>query len=261
MQTRSGTMTQTANPWLYYFKPSPKAKPSVRLFCFHYAGGNALIYRTWAQKLPPSVEVVAIQLPGRATRMHQPLVSKVTDLVEPIADALTPFLNEPFAFFGHSMGALISFDVARFLRRQGRALPWHMFVSGRSAPQLDREHRVLYNLPKEEFLAELQQLDGTPREVLEHPELMDLVLPMLRADFSICDTYEYKEEAPLACPITALGGLQDYDVSRRRVEAWREQTSATFTLRLLPGNHFFIHTNETLLLNLVASQLGLLQKL
>lgn len=259
MPTRSGTMTQTANPWLYYFKPNPKA--SVRLFCFHYAGGNALIYRTWAQKLPPSVEVVAIQLPGRATRMHQPLVSKVTDLVEPIAEALAPFLNEPFAFFGHSMGALITFEVARFLRREKRALPSHMFVSGRSAPQLNSEHPPLYNLPKDELLAELQQLEGTPREVLEHPELMELMLPMLRADFSICDTYEYTAETPLACPITAFGGLQDFDVSRRRIEAWREQTSATFTLRMFPGNHFFIHSNETLLLNLLATQLGLLQKL
>jgi medium-chain acyl-[acyl-carrier-protein] hydrolase len=258
MATQSGTMPQTANPWLY-FKPNPKA--SVRLFCFHYAGGNALIYRTWAQKLPASVEVVAIQLPGRATRMHQPLVFKLTDLVEPIAEALAPFLNEPFAFFGHSMGALISFEVARFLRRHRRALPWHMFVSGRSAPQLNREEPPLYNLSKDELLAELQELEGTPREVLEHPELMELMLPMLRADFSICDTYEYTEEAPLACPITAFGGLQDFDVTRRHVEAWREQTSATFTLRMLPGNHFFIHSNETLLLNLLATQLELLQKL
>jgi medium-chain acyl-[acyl-carrier-protein] hydrolase len=259
MPTQSGTMTETANPWLYYFKPNPKA--SVRLFCFHYAGATALIYRTWPQKLPSSVEVVAIQLPGRAARRPQPLVSKLTDLVEPIAEALAPFLNEPFAFFGHSMGALISFEVARCLRRQGRALPWHMFVSGRSAPQLNREHAPLYNLPKDELLAKLQGLEGTPHEVLEHPELMDLMLPMLRADFSICDTYEYTEEAPLACPITAFGGLQDSDISRRKIEAWREQTSATFTLRMFSGNHFFIHSNETLLLNLLATQLGLLQKM
>ena len=258
MPTRSGTMTQPANPWLYYFKPNPKA--SVRLFCFPYAGGTALVYRTWAQKFPASVEVVAIQLPGRATRMQEPSISKLTDLVEPIASALAPFVDKPFAFFGHSMGGLISFEVARFFRRQGRALPRHMFVSGRSAPQLNSDHPPLYNLPKEELLAELQQLEGTPREVLEHPELMDLMLPTLRADFSVCDTYEYTEEAPLACPITAFGGLQDSDVSRGRVEAWREQTSATFTLRMFPGNHFFIHSNETLLLNLLANQLGLLQK-
>lgn len=259
MPAQSGTMTKTANPWLYYFKPNPKA--SVRLFCFPYAGGTALVYRPWAQKLPASVEVIAIQMPGRATRMHEPPVSKLTDLVEPIASALAPFLNEPFAFFGHSMGSMVSFEVARFFRREGRPLPGHMFVSGRSAPQLNREHSPLYNLPKDELMAELQGLEGTPREVLEHPELMQLMLPILRADFSICDTYDYKEEAPLPCPITAFGGLQDVDVSRRHLEAWREQTSATFTLRMFPGNHFFIHSNETLLLNLLATQLGRLQKL
>lgn len=259
MTPRSGTMTQPASPWLYYFEPNPKA--SVRLFCFPYAGGTALVYRTWAQRLPPSVEVVAIQLPGRASRMQEPLISKLTDVVEPIASALAPFLDKPFAFFGHSMGALVSFEVARFFRRQGRELPRHMFVSGRQAPQLNSERRSLYNLPTDELLAELQQLEGTPREVLEHPELMDLMLPTLRADFSICDTYEYKEEAPLACPITAFGGLQDSDISRRKLEAWREQTSAAFTVRMFPGNHFFIHSHETLLLNLLAAQLGLVQKL
>jgi len=258
MAIRSGTMTQPANPWLYYFEPNPKA--SVRLFCFPYAGGTALVYRTWAQQFPPSVEVVAIQLPGRATRMREPPIPKLTDLVGPIASALAPFLDKPFAFFGHSMGALISFEVVRFFRRQGRELPRHMFVSGRSAPQLNSERRPLYNLPTDELLAELQQLEGTPREVLEHPELMDLMLPTLRADFSVCDTYEYTEEAPLACPITAFGGLQDSDISRRKVEAWREQTSAPFTLRMFPGNHFFIHSHETLLLNLLAAQLGQPQK-
>jgi len=258
MAIRSGTMTQPASPWLYHFDPNPKA--SVRLFCFPYAGGTALVYRTWAQRLPTGVEVVAIQLPGRATRMREPALSKLTDLIEPIASALAPLLDKPFAFFGHSMGALISFEVARFFRAQGRELPGHMFVSGRPAPQLKSERRPLYNLPTDELLVELQQLEGTPREVLEHPELMELMLPTLRADFSVCDTYEYTEEAPLACPITAFGGLQDSDISRRKVEAWREQTSATFTLRMFPGNHFFIHSHETLLLNLLAAQLGQLQK-
>lgn len=259
MPTLSGTKTQPANPWLYYLKPNPKA--SVRLFCFPYAGGTALVYRTWAQKLPASVEIVAIQLPGRFTRMREPAVSKLTDLLEPLASALKPFLDKPFAFFGHSMGALVCFEVARFVRRQWRALPRHLFVSGRSAPQLNREHRPLYNLPKDELLVDLKQLGGTPREVLEHPELMDLMLPLLRADFSICDTYEYTEEAPLACPITAFGGLQDFDVSRRGIEAWGEQTTAPFTLRMFAGNHFFIHTNEMLLLNLLANQLGLHENL
>lgn len=255
MPTQTGTMTQTADPWLTVFKPNPKA--SMRLFCFPYAGGTALIYRTWAQKVPSHMEVVAIQLPGRATRLHEPLVTKLTDLVEPLARAIEPFVDEPFGFFGHSMGALIAFEVARFFQREGRPLPLHLFVSGRTSPQLNRENRRLYNLPKHELLEELQQLEGTPPEVLDNPELMELMLPLLRADFSICDTYEYTEGAPLDCPISAFGGLQDHDIPRRNLEAWREHTSATFTLRMFPGHHFFLHSNETLLLNLLATQLDL----
>lgn len=250
-------MSRLTNRWLYYFKSNPNA--SMRLFCYPYAGGNALVYRTWPQKLPASVEVIAIQLPGRATRLNEPLIPKLTELVAPLAEAIAPFVNEPFAFFGHSMGSLVAFEVARFLRRTARALPRHLFVSGRSAPQLNHELAPLYNLPTDELLAKLQLLDGTPREVLEHPELMEFMLPILRSDFSICETYEYTEEPPLACPITAFGGLQDTDVSRPNLEAWRKQTSVAFTVRMFPGSHFFLHANETLLLNLLASQLGFVQ--
>lgn len=229
----------------------------MRLFCFPYAGGNAMVYRTWAQKLPANVEVVGVQLPGRGSRTHEPPLSRLSDLVELLGSALAGSLNEPFAFFGHSMGALVAFELARLLRREGHARPCHMFISGRSAPQLSPTHRPLYNLPTNELMQELKQLEGTPREVLEHPELMALMLPVLRADFSICDTYEYTEAAPLECPISAFGGFQDFDVPRENLEAWREQTSSSFTLRMLPGNHFFLHSNETLLLNLLAIQLRL----
>lgn len=254
MLTQSAATIQPANPWLHYFKPNPKA--NLRLFCFPYAGGNALVYRSWAQKLPSDVEVVAIQLPGRGNRMHEPLISKLSTVVELLASAIIPSLDEPFAFFGHSMGTLLSFELARLLRREGRPLPVHMFVSGRGAPQLNHLHPPLHNLPTNELLHELRRLDGTPSAVLEHPDLMELMLPILRADFSICDTYEYSQAAPLDCPISAFGGLQDAGVSRRNLEAWREQTSASFTARMLPGNHFFLHSNETLLLNVLATQLS-----
>ena len=244
------------NHWLCYFKRNPKA--SLRLFCFPYAGANAMVYRSWAQKVPDNVEVVAIQLPGRGTRMHEEPLTKLPEVVELLSSALAGSLNEPFAFFGHSMGALIAFEFARLLRREGRALPRHLFVSGRSAPQLSPDERLLYNLPTSELLQELKQLDGTPREALEHPELMDLMLPILRADFSICETYEYADFAPLECPISAFGGFQDVDVPREKLEAWRAQTSSSFTLRMLPGNHFFLHSNETTLLNLLSIQLRLI---
>ena len=246
-------MTQPANPWLHYFKSNPKA--GVRLFCFPHAGGNALAYRSWAQKLPAGIEVIAVQLPGRGNRIHEPLITDLSSLVKLMAPAIAPSLNGPFAFFGHSMGAIVSFEMARWLRREGRSLPLHMFVSGRSAPPLNGCHPPLYNLATSELLHELRRLEGTPSAVLEHPDLMELMLPMLRADFSICDTYEYSEEAPLDCPITAFGGLQDAGITRRNLEPWREQTGSSFTLRMLPGNHFFLHSNEVLLLNVLAIQL------
>ena len=241
------------NRWLCYFKRNPKA--SLRLFCFPYAGANAIVYRNWAQKLPANIEVVAVQLPGRGSRTREQPLTNLLELVKLLGPALAGSLKEPFAFFGHSMGALVAFELSRWLRREGRALPRHLFVSGRSAPQLKPTHTPLYNLPNSELLKELQQLDGTPREVLEHPELMELMLPLLRADFSICDTYEYQEAAPLACPISVFGGFEDTDVPRENLEAWREQTSSSFTLKMLPGNHFFLHSNETLLLDLLTIQL------
>jgi len=244
------------NRWLCYFKRNPKA--SLRLFCFPYAGGSAMVYRSWAEKLPDNVELVAIQLPGRGSRRKEQPLSKLSELVELLGLALAGSLNKRFAFFGHSMGALVAFELARLLRREGRALPIHMFISGRSAPQLNRCHAPLYNLPASELLKEITELDGTPRELLEHPELMELMLPLLRADFSICDTYEYTDAEPLACPISAFGGFQDTGVPRENLEAWREQTSSSFTLRMLTGNHFFLHTNETLLLDLLTIQLRLI---
>lgn len=253
MTTQDGTARAAANRWLHAFKANPKA--GVRLICFPYAGGTAMVYRSWAQRLPAEVEVLAVQLPGRASRMQEPLHFDLPRLIEAMAPVLAPHLEAPFAFFGHSMGAMIAFELARLLRREGRAGPLRLFVSGRSAPQLNRTHAPLHDLPQPELLRELGRLNGTPREVLEHPELMELMLPILRADFSVCDTYEYREEPPLDCPITAFGGLQDAGVPRRNLEAWREQTSGAFTLRMLPGDHFFLHSDESLLLRLLATEL------
>jgi medium-chain acyl-[acyl-carrier-protein] hydrolase len=246
------TEAPPVNQWLHYFKPNPKA--SLRLFCFPYAGANAMVYRSWADKLPSHIEVVAIQLPGRGKRRQERPLTSLSKLVDLLGSAP---LKEPFAFFGHSMGALVAFELARLLRRERRALPLHLFISSRSAPQLNSCHRPLHDLPTSELMQELNQLDGTPREVLEHPELMEMMLPILRADFSICDTYEYSQAAPLPCPISAFGGFQDADVPRQNLEAWREQTSSSFTLRMLPGKHFFLHSNETLFLNMLAIQLRL----
>jgi len=154
------------------------------------------------------------------------------------------------------MGALIGFELARYLRKEQSPEPVHLFVSGRRAPQILNTEPSTYNLPEAGFLAYLQRLKGTPGEILEHPELMRLMLPLLRADFEMVETYIYSKDAPLNCSITAFGGLQDDKVKQERLEAWRKQTSRHFSLRMLPGDHFYLHTAESLLLQILSSELN-----
>jgi medium-chain acyl-[acyl-carrier-protein] hydrolase len=226
------------------------------MFCFPYAGGAAPIFRLWPDWLPPTVEVCPVQLPGRGVRITEQPCTSVEVIVRELIPALLPYLDLPFVFFGHSMGALLGFVVTRRLRREYGLGPEHLFVSGRRAPQLQSPGPPTYSLPEPLFREELRRLNGTPREALEHPELMDLMLPILRADFTVTQTYIYTNEPPLDCSITVLGGLQDRDVARESLEAWREQTAAAFTLRMLPGDHFFLNTARSLLLATLARDLS-----
>jgi medium-chain acyl-[acyl-carrier-protein] hydrolase len=249
-------MNNTRPPSGWLGRPAPNPEAALRLFCFPYAGGTSLIYRAWPKLLPRAIEVCAVQLPGRGERLSEPAYTNIADLVRALADALLLRLDKPFALFGHSMGALISFELARELRRRAAPPPLHLFVSGRRAPQIERSRPPTYDLPDEEFLLDLRRLNGTPLEVLEHPELMRLLLPLLRADFAVCQTYVYSPEPPLDCPITAFGGLHDGGVPREHVEAWREQTAAAFSVRMLPGDHFFLRTQQHPLLDILSRRLG-----
>ena len=218
-----------------------KSQPRLRLFCFPYAGGGASIFRLWSEKLPVEVEVCPIYLPGRENRMKEPLLTHLSPLVQTLAHALHPFMDIPFAFFGHSMGALVSFGLARTLRRQNGPSPMHLFVSAYRAPQIPVTEPPIHQLPERALIEKLLRFNGTKREVLENAELRQLLLPLLRADFAVCETYSHASEEPLSCPITAFGGLQDSRVSPHDLAAWREQTSNSFSLRMLPGGHFFWH--------------------
>lgn len=244
----------TANSWFVKLMSNPK--PSLRLFCFPYAGGNATIYRTWSSGLKAPVELYAAQVPGRGARMQEPPFLRLLPMVHAISQAILPYLDQPFAFFGHSMGAMIGFELARLLRREYGLAPVHLFVSGRRAPQLGRVSRIMYNLPEPELIEEVRRLDGTPKEVLENPELMEMMIPLLRADFEVVETYTYVPEAPLDCPITVFGGLKDNETGREVLEPWREQTSSNFTLSMLPGGHFFLHSDQPILLNALSRELN-----
>jgi medium-chain acyl-[acyl-carrier-protein] hydrolase len=187
--------------------------------------------------------------------MNEPPFKSVPVLVEAMLPALLPHFDKPFAFFGHSMGAMISFELARRLRKETGREPLKLFVSGQRAPQLPRTSDITYNLPEPEFLEELRRLNGTPREVLEHPELMSLLLSLLRTDFELVQTYDYQPGEPLNCPIAAFGGVQDEDIPRSDLDAWREQTTSSFTLQMFPGDHFFLHSSQALLLQRLSEHL------
>lgn len=246
-------VTPKRNSWVVVHKPNSRAK--LRLFCFPYAGGGAYIYRSWSDTLPPFVEVCSIQLPGRGGRMSEEPLSDLAQVVEEAARGLQPYFDRPFAFFGHSMGALISYELARQLQSENKTGPKHLFVSAHRAPHLPRTEPSFYNLPDDELIDELRRLKGTPSEVLENPELMHLMLPLMRADFSVCQNYDFQAAAqPLACPITVFGGLED-TVTSEQLQDWRQHTTATFKLRLFPGDHFFLHTSHESLLRALAQEL------
>lgn len=232
-----------------------RARVEFKLFCFPYAGGTASIYRNWANHLPTTIQVIPVELPGRGGRLSEPPFVSVTPLVSALAGAMVPLLDAPFAFYGHSMGAVIAFELARYLHRTTGRGPHALFPSGRRAPHVPDTDPVTYNLPHDEFIEELRRIDGTPSEVLEHAELMELMIPMLRGDFQLIQTYEYTEGGPLQCPIFAFCGLGDDEENRELMLKWKEQTGARFKLHMLPGDHFFLRSAQSLLLEQLVQDL------
>jgi medium-chain acyl-[acyl-carrier-protein] hydrolase len=225
--------------WLTNPRPAPDAR--LRLFCVPYAGSGPSAFRTWPAALPASVEVRPVQLPGREGRFREPAHTRLVALAAALAEGLLDDLDRPFAFFGHSMGALVAFEVARQLRRRGAPAPAGLVVSGRPAPQLGPRAAPLHALPDDKFVAALAARGGLPEAVRQDPELLAVVLPALRADLVACETYAYMAEPPLDCPVTAYGGLQDPQAGWSDLQAWAQQTTARFGLRMFPGGHFFLH--------------------
>jgi medium-chain acyl-[acyl-carrier-protein] hydrolase len=235
-------MNMKNDVWIKRARQDPQTR--FRLFCFPYAGGGASFFRTWRQRLGPDIEVCAIQLPGREDRLAEPPFAKLSSLIEALADVLYAYTDFPFAFFGHSLGALISFELARRLRRQKAPCPLQLFVSGHRAPQIPDPDPPIHQLPDAEFIEELGRFNGTPQAVLENPELMEVFMPLLRSDICLNETYVYDHEAPLDCPITAFGGLEDEEVSREELAAWHDQTRSRFNIQMFPGDHFFLNGKE-----------------
>ena len=246
-------MAKSASDWFQCGLVNDQVE--LKMFCFPYAGGTSLVFRKWRSYLPFTVQVIPVEPPGRGPRLQEPPFLGMPALIDDLSEAIGQLLDKPFVFFGHSMGAVIAFELARTLRRRYDCGPQAIFVAGRRAPQIPNGEPITYHLPKEEFIKELIELDGTPKEVIENEELMEMMIPMLRADFQLIQTYEYTVDAPLPCPITAYGGLQDHHVSHDMLLPWKEMTISKFALHMLPGDHFFIRSSQNLLLRSLAREL------
>jgi medium-chain acyl-[acyl-carrier-protein] hydrolase len=236
--------------WLPYRKPILAAQ--TRLVCLPFAGGGASAFRSWARELPSTIEVCAVQPPGHETRFRDPPFTRLQSYVAALADVLTPLFDRPVAFFGHSMGALTGFELARELRRRGGPAPTRLIVSGRAAPHLPPRRNPLHTLPDREFRDELKHLGGTPAAVIDNDELMAVFLPVLRADFTAHETYHLIEEPPLDCPMLAVTGASDMVASPADVDEWRRHTVGPFLMQVFAGDHFYLQTHRSPLLHRIA---------
>lgn len=227
----------------------------LKLFSFYCAGANISMFNSWRKNSPEGLDVIPVELPGRGSKMSQPLLDNIYKIVNTIAPKLEQQLTGPFAFLGHSMGALVAYELARYLRRHDEDLPLHLFVASHSAPHLFRRTKPLYKLPEKEFITELKKMNGTPDEVLDNKDLMGFLIPILRSDFKACETYKWKVDLPLPCGITAFGGVDDESVTANDLKMWEQHTTGSFELRPFPGDHFFLYEQQDEILNHVSKTL------
>jgi medium-chain acyl-[acyl-carrier-protein] hydrolase len=244
----------TGGPWIRI--SSAPGQRRMRLFCLPCAGGGAGMYRGWRRLLPADVELGLVHLPGREARIAEAAPRAMEDLVPPLADALEPYLDAPFGLFGHSMGALVAFEVARELRRRGAPEPAAILASAHRAPHRPYPRPPIHGLPDAEFLRRLARLGGIPAEILAHQEILDLLLPAMRADVTLCETYRFEPGERLSCPIVVYGGESDVDVTPEDLAGWREATTGPVSIHKFPGDHFYLNADPRALLERVARDLA-----
>lgn len=247
-------MSINSTKWVECHKPRPQAR--ISLFCFPYGGAGASVFSLWPADLPGEIEVFAIQPPGRESRWREAPIRALEEFLPPLQEAMLPYLKRRFAFFGHSLGAFFAFELVRKLRIEHSLSPFHFFASGKRAPQVPNPESPIHLLPEREFVEALcERYNGIPQEVLQDADLMKMLMPPLRADLTINETYTYREDAPLDCPITAFGGLADRSTTRENLAAWRHQTTNSFKLHMFSGDHFFLKENRIKLLNQISDEL------
>lgn len=238
-----------SNKWTMAFKPNPQAR--MRLFCIPYAGAGASVYRDWHTSVRDDVEVVGIQLPGRENRFSEPHLRSIDEIVESLVRVIASLADKPFVLFGHSMGALISFELTRAFQRLRGPAPRHLIVSGTRAPTRRGCDDPIHQLDDDAFLERIQRFNGTPRSLLQDAELMKLFTPLLRADFGVAETYRYEERGPIWCPVTVLGGDEDEGVPLENLKAWSTVCRSSCDQHVFRGDHFFIHQHKAAIIDLV----------
>jgi surfactin synthase thioesterase subunit len=253
IEHRRGGHVRGSSPWIQIFKRVENA--SMRLICFPFAGGGAQIFRQWPEQLPADLELCAVQLPGREMRLRETPFSDVHALIDAMTPALLPLLDKPFALFGHSMGALVAFECARRLEQKHNLTPECLIASARVAPQSPLSRAPINALPQAEFIEGLRKLNGTSGEILDNREMMANLGPLLRADLAIHEEYIYRPAPRLRCDILALGGLRDPEAGRDGLNGWQQHTNGAFALRMVPGDHFFIQSAQTLFLRMLSLEL------
>lgn len=241
--------TLKQSPWFSCY--SPRVNADFRLFCFPYAGAGASVFRQWAAAADPSIEVQGVQLPGRESRLREPLLTDINLVVDALIHDAIDFLDKPFSIFGHSFGALIGFEFTRRLQRLSLPLPQRLFVSARQAPQVLLHGAKTHLLPESQLKEELRHYAGTPEVVLQDNDLMRVLLPVIRADLTINETYDYIPAIPISCPISAFAGLKDRKISISSIEAWAAQTTQDFKVHYFDGDHFFIKQKYPSILNFI----------
>ncbi|GAA3128600.1 alpha/beta fold hydrolase [Streptomyces rameus] len=239
--------------WVSVSHPAPQS--NVRLACLPYAGGSASFFFPVSKALHPTVEVLALQYPGRQTRLHEPRIDNVPEFADQIFAALRHLDDKPLALFGHSMGAVLAYEVALRMQDAGLPAPVRLFASGRRAPSRYRDERV-HAATDAEFVAELRKLSGTNEMLLGDPEVLAMILPAIRSDYTAIERYRHEPGRRLDCPVTVLTGDSDPRVSLDEAEAWAEHTTGACETEVFRGGHFFLVDRIAEVIGLVARRLG-----